>query len=110
MHVGMGNHVTLQTVQAVAKGRRGDRIRVLFDLASHKPFVTSRTVDSLGLNPLRSEWLAVNSFSRKANKTQLRYLVEVEMTTVGGWGGSYTDGSVCCARNIAHSERAHRNS
>ena len=56
MHVGMGNRVALQTAQAVAKGRRGVRIRVLFDSASHKSFVTSRAVDSLGLDPLRSEW------------------------------------------------------
>ena len=51
MHVGTGNHVALPTPQAEVKGRRGVRIRVLFDSVNHKSFVTLCAVDSLGLDP-----------------------------------------------------------
>ena len=83
-HVGTGNRVALQTAQAVVKGSRGGRVRVLFDSASHKSFITSRTVSSLGLDPLKREWLAVNTFGKKASNSQLRDVVSVEMTAVGG--------------------------
>ena len=84
MHVGMGNCVALQTAQVVVKESRGGWVRVLFNSASHKSFITSCAVSSLGLDPLKREWLAVNTFGKKASNSQLQDVVSVEMTTVGG--------------------------
>ena len=84
MHVGMGNCIALQTAQVVVKESRGGWVRVLFNSASHKSFITSCAVSSLGLDPLKREWLAVNTFGKKASNSQLQDAVSVEMTTVGG--------------------------
>lgn len=49
MHVGTGNSVALQTAQAQIVGKGTSRVRVLYDSASHKSFVTSRIVKLFGL-------------------------------------------------------------
>ena len=55
MHVSTGNSVALQTAQAQIAGKGTSRVRVLFDTASHKSFVTSRVVKSFELETLRRE-------------------------------------------------------
>lgn len=84
MHVGTGNGVVLQTAQAQLEGRGRARVRVLFDSASHKSFVTSRVVESFGLRTLRKEWLTVNTFGQRAVGSNLRDVVEIDLTPVGG--------------------------
>ena len=84
MHVGTGNSVALQTAQAQLAGKGRARIRVLFDSASHKSFVTSRAVESFGLRSVRREWLTVNTFGQRATGSNLRDVVEIDLTPVGG--------------------------
>lgn len=84
MHVGTGNCVTLQTAQALIAGKGTSRIRVLFDTANHKSFVTSRVVKSFQLGILRREWLTVNTFGQRATGSNLRDVVGIDLTPVGG--------------------------
>ena len=84
MHVGTGNSVALQTAQAQIVGKGSSRVRVLFDTASHKSFVTSRVVKSFELETVRREWLTVNTFGRRATGSNLRDVVGIDLTPVGG--------------------------
>lgn len=86
MHVGtgIGNSVALQTAQAQIAGKGTSRVRVLFDTASHKSFVTSRVVKSFELEPIRREWLTVNTFGKRAAGSNLRDVVGIDLTPVGG--------------------------
>ena len=84
MHVRTGNSVALQTAQAHLAGKDRAIIRVLFDSASHKSFVTSRGVESFGLRSVRREWLTVNTFGQRATGSNLRDKVEIDLTPVGG--------------------------
>ena len=76
--------VALQTAQAQVLGKNNVRVRVLFDTASHKSFISERVVRSLGLPVLRKEWLAVNTFGQRAVGSNLRDVVRVDVTPVGG--------------------------
>ena len=83
MHVGTGNCVALQTAQAQIAGKGSSRVRVLFDTASHKSFVTSRVVKSFELGTLTRECLTVNTFGRRATGSSLRDVVGIDLTPVG---------------------------
>ena len=83
MHVGTGNSVALQTAQAQIVGKGTSRVRVLYDSASHKSFVTSRIVKLFGLEHIRREWLTVNTFDQRAVGSNLREVVRIELTPVG---------------------------
>ena len=48
--------IALQTAQAVVKGDKQRRVRVLFDSGSHKSYVTARTVNAAGLKVVRTEF------------------------------------------------------
>ena len=84
MHVGTGNSVALQTAQAQIVGKGTLRVRVLYDSASHKSFVTSRIVKLFGLEHIRREWLTVNTFGQRAVESNLREVVRIDLTPVGG--------------------------
>ena len=84
MHVSTGNSVALQTAQAQIAGKGTSRVRVLFDTASHKSFVTSRVVKSFELETLRREWLTVNTFGQRATGSNFRDVVGIDLTPVGG--------------------------
>lgn len=84
MHVGTGNSVALQTAQAQIVGKGTSRVRVLYDSASHKSFVTSRIVKLFGLEHIRREWLTVNTFGQRAVGSNLREVVRIDLTPVGG--------------------------
>ena len=84
MHVGTGNSVALQTTKAQIVGKGSLRVRVLFDTASHKSFVTSQVVKSFKLKTLRWEWLTVNTFGQRATGSNLRDVVGIYLTPVGG--------------------------
>ena len=79
-----GTSVALQTTQAQIAGKGSASVRVLYDSASHKTFVTSRVVELFGLQPLRREWLTVNTFGQRAKGSNLRDAVEIGLTPVGG--------------------------
>ena len=84
MHVSTGNSVALQTAQAQIAGKGTSRVRVLFDTASHKSFVTSRVVKSFELETLRREWLTVNTFGQRATGSNFWDVVGIDLTPVGG--------------------------
>ncbi|XP_022801329.1 uncharacterized protein LOC111339019 [Stylophora pistillata] len=86
MHIETGNSVALQTAQAQVAGKCRSRIRVLFDTASHTSFVTSRVAETCGLEIVRREWLAVNTFGQRATSSNLREVVEIPLTPVGRGG------------------------
>ena len=60
------------------------RVRILFDTGSHKSFITARAAASLGLQPLRKEWVALNTFGRKAVGSNLSEVMHVDLAPVGG--------------------------
>ena len=84
MLVSTGNSVALQTAQAQIAGKGTSRVRVLFDTASHKSFVTSRVVKSFELETLRREWLTGNTFGQRATGSNFRDVVGIDLTPVGG--------------------------
>ena len=83
-HVATSTRVVLQTAQAHALGKSKRRVRVLFDTGSHRSFITARVATSLGLRPLRKEWVALNTFGQKAVGSNLREVVHVDLVPVGG--------------------------
>lgn len=84
MHIETGGSVALQTAQAQVAGKGNARIRVLFDSASHMSFVTSRVAKEFSLETRRKEWLSVNTFGQKAMGSNLREVVGLHLTPVGG--------------------------
>lgn len=84
MHIGTGNSVALQTAQAQVVGKGTSRVRVLYDSASHKSFVTSLIVKLFGLEHIRREWLTVNTFGQRAVGSNLREVVRIDLIPVGG--------------------------
>ena len=75
--------VALQTAQALVLGKNNVRVRVLFDTASNKSFISVHDIKSLGLSVLRREWLAVNTFGQMVVGSNLRDVVRVDVTPVG---------------------------
>ena len=84
LHVVTSTRVVLQTAQAQALGKSKRRVRILFDTGSHKSFITARAAASLGLQPLRKEWVALNTFGRKAVGSNLSEVMHVDLAPVGG--------------------------
>ena len=67
--------IALQTAQAVVKGDKQLRVRVLFDLGSHKSYVTAKTANAAGLKVVRKELLGLSTFGQKAKETEVRDVV-----------------------------------
>ena len=67
--------IALQTAQAVVKGDKQRRVRVLFDSGSHKSYVTARTVNAAGLKVVRTELLGLSTFGQKAKEMEVRDVV-----------------------------------
>ena len=84
LHVVTATRVVLQTAQAQALGKSKRRVRVLYDTGSHKSFITARAAASLGLQAIRKEWVALNTFGQQAVGSNLRQVVHVDLTPVGG--------------------------
>ena len=82
--VGWSWFLALQTAQVQVLGKNNVRLRVLFDTTSHKSFISVRAVKSLGLPVLRREWLAINTFGQRAVGSNLRNVVRLDVTPVGG--------------------------
>ena len=84
LHVVTSTRVVLQTAQAQALGKSKRRVRVLFDTGSHKSFITARAAAVLGLQLLRKEWVALNTFGCKAVGSNLSEVMHVDLAPVGG--------------------------
>ena len=67
--------IALQTAQAVVKGDKQLCVRVLFDLGSHKSYVTAKTANAAGLKVVRKELLGLSTFGQKAKETEVRDVV-----------------------------------
>ena len=55
MHVGTESRIALQTAQALIKGSRQGRVRVLFDSGTHRSFITTKTASNCELQIVRRE-------------------------------------------------------
>jgi len=84
MHIEAGGSVALQTAQAQVAGKGNARIRVLFDSASHMSFVNLRVAKEFSLETRRKEWLSVNTFGQRAMGSNLRKVIGLNLTPVGG--------------------------
>ena len=105
MHIETGNSVALQTAQAQVAGKGNARIRVLFDTASHTSFVTVHVARMFNLETLRKEWLAVNTFGQRAAGSNLREVVGMHLTPVGGGNAIYVKAFV--VREISRNQNKH---
>ena len=85
MHVGLaGEHVALQTAQALVQGGSECRVRVLFDAGSQKSFVTSRVKELSNPVVRRKEWLQLNTFGNSSEQGGLREVVEIKLCSISG--------------------------
>ena len=77
--IGTGCRIALQTAQAMVKGDRQQRVRVLFDSGSHKSYVTAKTADRAGLTVVRKELLGLSTFGQKVKETEVREVVRFDV-------------------------------
>ena len=86
--MGTEGRVTLQTAQAVVKGARGNlRVRVLFDAGSHRSFITSKAVQSAGLQVERQEWIEVCTFGEQTKESGLKGVYDLQVCPFQGGDG-----------------------
>ena len=79
---GSEGNVALQTALALVNGK--DRVRVLFDIGSHKSFITAKAVGRLRLRPVRSEQLGIKAFGSKEAHVALRDVVQISLSPCNG--------------------------
>ena len=79
-----GDKVALQTALVVVNGKREQKVMVLFDTGSHKTFITSAAVHSLGMEPVRQGYTGIKAFGSKEVDMACRDVVEL---TLGGVDG-----------------------
>ena len=84
MLVGTESRIALQTAQALIKGERQGRIRVLFDSGSHRSFITAKAASSYGLGVVRKEWLSICTFGQRVKESGLREVVRFDVTPLQG--------------------------
>ena len=85
LHVGTGGRVALQTACAVVSGEGEPRkVRVLFDAGSHRSFVTARVAQHAQLSVIRQDWLGISTFGQTSRDMQLRDVVQMKVSAVGG--------------------------
>ena len=60
-------------------------------MASHTSFVTSCVAKTRGLEIVRREWLTVNTFGQRAKGSNLRDVVGIPLTPLGGGGVIYIE-------------------
>ena len=87
-HMGTEGRVALQTAQAVVKGAHGNlRVRVLFDAGSHRSFITSKAVQSAGLQVKRQEWIQVCTFGEQTKESGLKGVYDLQVFPFQGGDG-----------------------
>ena len=69
--VGTESKIALQTTQALIKGDKQGRIRVLFDSGSHRSFVIARVASKYDFPVVRKEWLSIGTFGQKSKEAGL---------------------------------------
>ena len=51
----------------------------MFDLGSHKLFVTAKAASNCGLEIIRKEWVTINTFGEKTKEAALREVVQFDV-------------------------------
>jgi len=82
--VGMESRIDLQTAQALIKGSRQGRVRVLFDSGSHRSFVTTKAVSNCKLQFVRKECLSISTFSQRGMDLGLREVARFDVMPLHG--------------------------
>ena len=87
-HVGAKGKIALQTAKAVVKGtHRNLRVRVLFDAGSQRSFITTKVVQSAGLQVKRQEWIKVCTFGEQTKESGLKGVCDLQMFPFQGGHG-----------------------
>jgi hypothetical protein len=79
LYVSTSCRIALQTAQALVKGEKQRRIRVLFDSGSHKSYITAKSAKLAGLKVMRKELLGLSTFGQEAKVTEERDVVRVDV-------------------------------
>ena len=81
---GSEGKVALQTALAVVNGKKGSRMRVLFDSGSHRSFITAKAVSKLDLRPVRRESLGIKAFGSSEEESADRDVVNFSLGPLNG--------------------------
>ena len=84
MLVGTESRIALQTAQALIKGSRQGRVRVLFDSGSHRSFVTTKAASNCELQIVRKEWLSISTFGQRSMDSGLREVARFDVMPLHG--------------------------
>ena len=84
MLVGTESRIALQTAQALIKGTRQGRVRVLFDSGSHRSFVTTKAASNYDLQIVRKEWLSISTFGQRGMDSGLREVARFDVMPLHG--------------------------
>ena len=71
--------VALQTPLAAVEGKKGGKLRVLFDTCCQKTLVSMNAVQRLDLKPIKEENLSIKVIGRSGPETVLRSFYEVPL-------------------------------
>lgn len=84
MLVGTESRIALQTAQALIKGGKQGRVRVLFDSGSQRSFITAKAASNYDLEIVRKEWISIGTFGRKTRESGLREVVRFDVMPLQG--------------------------
>ena len=84
MLVGTESRIALQTAQALIKGSRQGRVRVLFVSRSHRSFVTTKAASNYDLEIVRKEWLSISTFGQRSMDSGLRDFARFDVMPLHG--------------------------
>ena len=105
MLVGTESRIALQTAQALIKGSRQGRVRVLFDSGSHRSFVTTKVASNCELQIVRKEWLSISTFAQRSMDSGLPEVARFDVIPLHGGKVQPIEAH---AGHIPHYQRARR--
>ena len=82
--VGTESRIALQTAQALIKGGKQGRVRVMFDSGSHRSFVTAKAARKYELTVARKEWITISTFGQRGKESGLREVVCFDVMPLRG--------------------------
>ena len=105
MLVGTESRIALQTAQALIKGSRQGKVRVLFDSGSHRSFVTTKAASNYALEIVRKEWLSISTFGQRSMDSGLREVARFDVMPLHGGKAQPLEAYV--VPNISHISNEH---
>ena len=84
MLVGTESRIALQTAQALIKGSRQGRVRVLFNSESHRSFVIAKAASNCELQIVRKEGLSISTFGQRSMDSGLREVAHFDVMPLHG--------------------------